>query len=150
MMLAAGASAAAMCGVHSPLNPSQEIAFAAELQAALQQRAPGTVQLSKGLVHLLLHVRRLVNQICIQLALPLQRAVVIVPCPTAMLRACNIPSLSRPLPHSFSILPHSFSILPQAAPCTSHFPTSCQAGWAYWSVSQQQCSMPAWHPWQQQ
>jgi hypothetical protein len=40
-MLAAGAAAAAVCGVHSPLNPSQELAFAAELQAALQQRAPG-------------------------------------------------------------------------------------------------------------
>lgn len=40
-MLAAGAAAAAVCGVHAPLNPSQELAFGQELQAALQQRAPG-------------------------------------------------------------------------------------------------------------
>ncbi|WIA10376.1 hypothetical protein OEZ85_010568 [Tetradesmus obliquus] len=40
-MLAAGAAAAAVCGVHTPLNPCQELAFGQELQAALQQRAPG-------------------------------------------------------------------------------------------------------------
>jgi N-methylhydantoinase A/oxoprolinase/acetone carboxylase beta subunit len=40
-MLAAGAAAAAVCGVHAPLNPSQELAFAAALKATLQQQAPG-------------------------------------------------------------------------------------------------------------
>lgn len=46
-------------------------------------------------------------------------------------------------------LPHTFAPL-QGSPCTSHFPTSCQAGWACWSVRQQQQSTPAWRPWQQQ
>ncbi|WIA30433.1 hypothetical protein OEZ86_000517 [Tetradesmus obliquus] len=40
-MLAAGAAAAAVCGVHAPLNPCQELAFGQELQVSLQQRAPG-------------------------------------------------------------------------------------------------------------
>lgn len=40
-VLQAGATAVAVCGVHAPMNRAQELAFAAELTAQLQQRAPG-------------------------------------------------------------------------------------------------------------
>jgi hypothetical protein len=91
IMLVAGASAAAVCGVHSPLNPSQEVAFAAELQVALQQRAPGELQLLRSHWFICCYISEGdETQICSQLSLPLQRAVVIVPCltasPTAVLR----------------------------------------------------------------
>lgn len=49
LVLQAGAQAVAVCGVHAPINPSQELMFAAELAAHMQQRAPGSKH-----VHILL------------------------------------------------------------------------------------------------
>jgi hypothetical protein len=106
-MLAAGAAAAAVCGVHSPLNPSQEIAFAAELEAALQQRAPGKAQLLRRLAHLLLHVllrsRSLMNPEELHPAsLPLQPAVdCVMPNSCGMLHVKQQINPASALPHSF-------------------------------------------------